>query len=300
MLGHAKMADHEWYYAKDDQQQGPVGRNALVHLLTKGRLSADTLVWHEGLDDWAPANEVAELLGGQSVPPPPVQPTGSATTAAAQTPPTQAPVVSAPGTWQKYLGARRRGGGVPLDPLQYVRLIGQPLILCGLCMVLLARGCDSIGNRYVARLEAKSQLAVTTFQDETQRQEQEIEVERRAVREDEVLDEADRTRELRILSGKLEELTETRQAEQRELQQGAWARAAAAARNAQGTNTLWAFWRETVFVLGTVLFAVGLVAVGFSRTGPERWVCLVMLAIIVFSLYVGGIAWVGSMAGLVR
>ena len=71
---------------------------------------------------------------------------------------------------------------------------------------------------------------------------------------------------------------------------------ATAARNAEGNNTLWAFWRETAFVLGTVLLAVGLVAVGFSRTGPERWVCLVMLAIIVFSLYVGGIAWLGSMA----
>ena len=34
--------------------------------------------------------------------------------------------------------------------------------------------------------------------------------------------------------------------------------------------------------------------------GAQKWICLIMLAIVTFSLYVGGSAWIGSWMGLVR
>ena len=54
-----------------------------------------------------------------------------------------------------------------------------------------------------------------------------------------------------------------------------------------------AYWRESVFVVGTILLAFGLFIVSWSAQGAERWISLVMLAIITFSIYVVGLAWNG-------
>lgn len=48
---------------------------------------------------------------------------------------------------------------------------------------------------------------------------------------------------------------------------------------------LWAFWREAAFLLGTLLLAAGLVTVSYTGEGPERWICLGLLATIVASIY---------------
>ena len=56
-------------------------------------------------------------------------------------------------------------------------------------------------------------------------------------------------------------------------------------------HLLWGFWRELTFAVGTAILAIGLLAVGFSGQGPERWVCLAMLGAIIFSVYVGGAAF---------
>jgi hypothetical protein len=49
---------------------------------------------------------------------------------------------------------------------------------------------------------------------------------------------------------------------------------------------MWAFWREGLFWFGTLVFSIGLMTVGFTGKGAYRWMCLIMLAIIVFGLYV--------------
>jgi uncharacterized RDD family membrane protein YckC len=41
-----------WHYAENGQQLGPVTEEQLVQLFHSGRVTADTLVWHEGLPDW--------------------------------------------------------------------------------------------------------------------------------------------------------------------------------------------------------------------------------------------------------
>ncbi len=50
-----------WYYAMNSQQQGPVSLEALQALFRSGQLNADTLVWREGMAEWAPARTVAAL-----------------------------------------------------------------------------------------------------------------------------------------------------------------------------------------------------------------------------------------------
>lgn len=68
------------------------------------------------------------------------------------------------------------------------------------------------------------------------------------------------------------------------------------ARSAAYSNTMNAYWFEWLFVLGSVLLVGGLVWVGFAGSGAERIICLIMIAIVTFSIYIGGTAWIGSIA----
>jgi hypothetical protein len=45
-----------WHYADGDIQRGPVGLDALRALVRAGRLTPDSLVWREGMGQWAPAS----------------------------------------------------------------------------------------------------------------------------------------------------------------------------------------------------------------------------------------------------
>lgn len=50
-----------WHYVRDGAAEGPLTREALMRLLESGDISADTLVWREGIPYWTPANVVRVL-----------------------------------------------------------------------------------------------------------------------------------------------------------------------------------------------------------------------------------------------
>ena len=52
------------------------------------------------------------------------------------------------------------------------------------------------------------------------------------------------------------------------------------ARETETENQLAKPWREGLFVLATILLAIGLLSLGVTTEGPVRWFCLVLLAII--------------------
>jgi len=51
----------EWFYAKDNQQRGPVSKDDLLRLLTKGEITSQSLVWRQGMVQWTQLNQIAEL-----------------------------------------------------------------------------------------------------------------------------------------------------------------------------------------------------------------------------------------------
>lgn len=68
-----------WYYALNGQQQGPVPETEIASLAAAGTITADTLIWSEGLPDWQPLSLAlpaalgtapinAPQLGGVAVP----------------------------------------------------------------------------------------------------------------------------------------------------------------------------------------------------------------------------------------
>lgn len=154
-----------------------------------------------------------------------------------------------------------------------VTLVARVLLLAGLVLVLLSRGCDSIGNRAVLRASAKQQHVENEFRDKWDRQ----------------INAANPSE----MSGLREKMSK----ERAELEKDDWAELKSAARDASSSNAMWGYWREWMFLAGTIVLVLGLVGTAFtSGVLVERILCLLMMAIITFSIYIGGLAWIGSIA----
>ena len=59
------MANGEWYYARGNQQQGPVALQVIQEMLRTGQIQPNDLVWKQGLPNWLAASQVPELYAGQ-------------------------------------------------------------------------------------------------------------------------------------------------------------------------------------------------------------------------------------------
>lgn len=57
-----------WYYEQSGQRQGPVPDDELDRLLATGGITQNTLVWCEGMTDWAPLRD-ARAATGETPPP---------------------------------------------------------------------------------------------------------------------------------------------------------------------------------------------------------------------------------------
>ena len=74
-----------WYYAISGQRQGPVSATALVAQIQAGQLPPTVQVWRSGMDNWAPANTLAEFQ--QVAAPTAIVPQAAALPAAITVPP---------------------------------------------------------------------------------------------------------------------------------------------------------------------------------------------------------------------
>jgi len=57
----------EWYYAEGQQRQGPVTEHDVRQLFQRGAITLDTLVWREGMGQWAQLRTVTEELQLQTL-----------------------------------------------------------------------------------------------------------------------------------------------------------------------------------------------------------------------------------------
>ena len=276
------MSEAIWYFADGDEERGPVTEAQIRALIGTGNLKPEDLVWREGMDDWLPAREMPGLF--------------KATVAATEPSETGAKLRDKrPNSTDKekprptqpkapHLLAARRDWTRPLEIFTYLGFLGQPLLLAALLLVVGSRGCESIGQRYVERVASRAEVAETRF--EAQWRQQRAGLERQLAELDGREDPTPAERSRRAtLSRDLQELNEQRQAEQQRLQEGPWHDLRDAALEARAANAMWSFWRSGIFWAGTLLLALGLSIIGFTGQGPERWMCLAMLAALLFSLY---------------
>jgi hypothetical protein len=74
------MPDRSWFFASQGQQQGPYPEAKLRGFIAGGTVTADTLVWTEGMAGWQKAGDIPGLLSAASGPPA-FAPTGAPLTA---------------------------------------------------------------------------------------------------------------------------------------------------------------------------------------------------------------------------
>ena len=270
-----------WYYAKNDEQQGPVNDEEIKSLIAAGKLQATDDVWREGLSDWQPAGSLPELFPPQGsaerpVAPPPIP---TATQRTSGRPANQAANLL---------------GQVDFDLLKVGKPLGQLLLVVGFMLVIGFKGCDTVSQRYAERLKAKSTLATTQFNHEYDLRQARLELERDEINARPELSDNDRAR-LEKIDELLADLEEERQEEQRRLRRTTWQRLQHDAATADANRQQWALFYTLGFVFGTMLLTVGLLIVGLTGEGAKAWICLGILAIIAFSLYVGGVAWLGRL-----
>lgn len=51
----------EWYYAKNNKQEGPVSGATLKSMIVSGEIASTDLVWRKGLAEWRPAAEINDF-----------------------------------------------------------------------------------------------------------------------------------------------------------------------------------------------------------------------------------------------
>ena len=81
-----------WHYADGERQVGPVDSSALEAAISAGRINRSTPVWREGMTDWLPAGEIADLAPLLPAEPPPLRRTFPDPVA----PPPRLPAASSP------------------------------------------------------------------------------------------------------------------------------------------------------------------------------------------------------------
>jgi hypothetical protein len=179
------------------------------------------------------------------------------------------------------------------DPVTQ-RSRGYLALLIGIVLVVLARGCDSLGNRNVARQQARASLAVQEFDQEWEEKENEVEEDIAEVLEGDLKPEEQE--ELNKLREKQRKLSSDKATERAERERDEWQELRFAATTAAARNTASAYWREFVFLIGALALSIGVVLLAMWGSGAERWLGLVILAIIVFGLFVVGAPWGGPSA----
>jgi hypothetical protein len=205
------------------------------------------------------------------------------------------------------------GGKMPSNPLSNLGrlslLTGRPMVAVGLLLVLLCKGCESVGRRGVESAEANLEKAKTQFQDEKNSKLNPIRRELGLPTQDETAigdhgiatrpaltghsaDEAAKPDEKEKLAKRLDELTKSYNKDENAKQDGEWHDLRNVAREANSGYKINGYWRELFFVFGGIVLSLGLLVVSWGAEGAERWLTLVMLAIITFSMFIPGPGWV--------
>ena len=56
----------DWYYAEGGQSLGPVSDDEFQSLVSSGKIGSDTLVWHDGMEDWLPHSQVGQTTPAEA------------------------------------------------------------------------------------------------------------------------------------------------------------------------------------------------------------------------------------------
>lgn len=125
----------QWFYSKNGTQLGPVEESELRAKLASGEVAKVDLVWREGMTDWLPAAEVAELatLTAVTAAPPAIPPVSADVVNSPYAP----PVSSGYGVQPQLAG---QGSGKATASM-VLGIVGLVFGLCGCYGLMIALPC---------------------------------------------------------------------------------------------------------------------------------------------------------------
>ena len=173
--------------------------------------------------------------------------------------------------------------------------IGYPCLIIGFLLVISGKGCDSLGSRWAKGTMVAADLAKNQFEANYAAKENALQSQINDLNKSD----NPNLERIKTLNGNISDLNKKRNEERRELQATTWSTLNNNASMAMDRYYAWGFMRESIFVFGSMVLSVGLLVVGITGVGSEKWVCLIMLAIITFSIYVGGFAWSASLQNVI-
>jgi len=265
------MSDSVWYYARGEQEKGPITTVQIKALAAAGKLQTEDFVWKEGMDNWVPAGEVPGLFAKQE---------GSVS-----------------GSDSNF--ATKQGQPQPVPaPRQPVssglhdqaRLISRVVFVIGLLMALMARGCDSLGERNVARRKAIAENDRREFQNTWERKRADLQAEQERLEEKSNRSDIETTR-LQELDAEITKLAAEHREKEKELAASDWLVRDHVASTAAANDQIWGYWRQVTMFVAALLFTLGVVGVAYTSDGPERWISFILLVVIVYSLLMSNSVW---------
>ncbi len=283
------MSDKIWFFARGDTEHGPVTAKHIKALAQNGKLRGDDLVWREGMPDWSLAGEVSEIFSttphaiGESDDSFATPQTHELGTEPAASLSDAIPAASVPSN-RPALSRKHK--------FLSLRDLGVSCIITGVLLVFLAKGCDLSHARYAASLQSRTDYALTTFENEWETKKIQLEQRQQALAQQAALDNNPLKRQqLQQVDDELKQWSSDKSSAQQQLQSGQWAQDRQTAADALASFYTLNFYRSLVFLLGAVVMLGGLSAVSLRGTGPERWICLAMLALAVCSLLISSDAF---------
>ncbi len=197
------------------------------------------------------------------------------------------------------LGGKSPAPWASADLARLSRWAGRPLVAVGLLLALLSKGCEEINRHAATRATVLANAAPEQFDEDQQFREQVVQNEidglaARDVKPDERRADERKKDELRK---QLRELQSTAAKDRRDKQAGDWHELNVAARIARRTYALNSYWHELFFLFAAGVLVLGLLIVSWGAESAERWIGLVMLAAVLYSIFAGGVAWGPLTAG---
>jgi hypothetical protein len=173
---------------------------------------------------------------------------------------------------------------------------GRPMLAVGLILVVFTRGCDVIADRGVKSAQMKPQIAKDRFDDKWERKIADLDKQIQAIDDKKTKDPDDSEKKSKLQEQR-KDVSKDRDKERTTFALNTLRGLEIAARDADAGNRMWGLWRSIAFVIAAVVLAIGVLAVSWTAQGAERNVCLAIMAIITFSIYIVGIAWMPIPAG---
>lgn len=175
----------------------------------------------------------------------------------------------------------------PFDPIDYLRPWANILVLLGLLLVLVARGCGTMSAYSAQAAAGKAEVRLDEMQFEHNQEEEKIKADIREIDEMKEPSDSDRERK-KEYEEKLREVEKENREELGEFRRGDYAELQHDAKVAKNELAGSRWWSELWFLLGAIILTAGLITIGFTRAGPERMVALIIIAIIALYLFGGG------------